>query len=211
MIYKDRYLDNLIKSNKVEWDKMINHKFVKEMVNGTLDKKYFDSYLSIENSFVLDAIGHMAMALYYSDSLISKKIILRILDGLLNNQLNYFNKLLDDQIKVKIIPKKAMLFKQFMKNCSMKGYEDIVVSFLAAESLYNNWCSIEKKNSNNNLKVYSDWINLHTDKIFYEQVKFFANESQRLNNDIMPSIKQKEIFKNTLLYEIEFHDSIYFK
>ena len=50
-----------------------------------------------------------------------------------------------------------------------------------------------------------------TDKIFYEQVKFFANEAQRLNNDIMPSIKQKEIFKNTLLYEIEFHDSIYFK
>ena len=151
------------------------------------------------------------MALYYSDSLISKKIILRILDGLLNNQLNYFNKLLDDQIKVKIIPKKAMLFKQFMKNCSMKGYEDIVVSFLAAESLYNNCCSIEKNNSNNNLKVYSDWINLHTDKLFYEQVKFFANEAQRLNNDILPSIKQKEIFKNTLLYEIEFHDSIYFK
>ena len=50
MIYKNRYLDNLIKSNKVEWDKMINHKFVKEMVNGTLDKKYFDSYLSIEDS-----------------------------------------------------------------------------------------------------------------------------------------------------------------
>ena len=45
MIYEDKYLDSLINSNKAEWDKMLNHKFVKEMVNGSLDKKYFNSYL----------------------------------------------------------------------------------------------------------------------------------------------------------------------
>jgi len=210
MIYKDKYLNNLINLNKAEWDKMLNHKFVKEMVNGSLDKKYFNSYLRIEHSFVLDAIDHMAMALHYADSLISKKKLLKIIDGLLNNQLDYFNKLLDDQIEITVIPKKAILFKEFMEKCSMKGYEEIVVSFLAAESLYNNWCSI--KNSNNkHIAVYSDWINLHTDNLFYEQVKFFSNEAQRINSDLVPSSKQKEIFNKTLLYEIEFHDSIYSK
>ena len=210
MIYKNKYLDNLINLNKAEWENMLNHRFVKEMVNGSLDKKYFNSYLRIEHSFVLDAINHMAMALNYTDSLISKKKLLNIIDGLLNNQLDYFNKLFDDQIEITVIPKKAILFKDFMKNCSMKGYEEIVVSFLAAESLYNNWCSI--KNSNNkHITVYSDWISLHTDKLFYEQVEFFANEVQRINNDRVPSNKQKEIFKKTLLHEIGFHDSIYSK
>ena len=79
MIYKDKYLDSLINSNKAEWDKMLNHKFVKEMVNGSLDKKFFNSYLRIGHSFFLDAIDHMAMALYYADLLISKKSYLKLL------------------------------------------------------------------------------------------------------------------------------------
>ena len=50
-----------------------------------------------------------------------------------------------------------------------------------------------------NIAVYSYWINLHTDKLFYEQVKLFANEGQRINSDIIPSTKQKDLFKNFIV------------
>ena len=41
MLYKDNYLDRLIHSNEDEWGKMMNHKFVKEIANGSLKKKIF--------------------------------------------------------------------------------------------------------------------------------------------------------------------------
>jgi len=79
MLYKDNYLDRLIHSNEDEWGKMMNHKFVKEIANGSLKKKYFKNYLKIEHTFVLDAIDHMTMAMFYANKIESKIIINKII------------------------------------------------------------------------------------------------------------------------------------
>ena len=98
-----------------------------------------------------------------------------------------------------------------MKSCSQKGYEEIIVSFLAAESIYNNWCFNELSNPKNNNKTYSEWMGIHTSKSFYNQVKFFSKEAKRINSNKNASDKQKNIFRETLKYELIFHDSIYTK
>ena len=73
MVYKDEYLKRLIDSNKLEWEKMMSHKFVKEISSGKLKKTFFKKYLDIEHSFVVDAIDHLTMAMFYTKEIESKK------------------------------------------------------------------------------------------------------------------------------------------
>ncbi len=54
-------------------------------------------------------------------------------------------------------------------------------------------------------------MRIHTSKSFFNQVKFFSEEAQHINLNKDPSDKQKNIFRDTLKYEIIFHDSIYTK
>ena len=209
MLYKDSYLLNLIHSNECEWGKMMNHKFVKDIGNGNLKDINFKNYLGIEHTFVIDAIDHLTMAMYRSKKLESKIIIHKIINGLLNEQNNYFIDARDDNRALTKIPEKANLFRNYMKKCSKKGYEEIIVSFLAAESMYNNWCSNELTIRNKNKNNYSKWMKIHTTKSFFNQVKFFSQEAREINNSNIPSGKQIKIFRDTLKYEIAFHSSIY--
>ena len=211
MVYKDEYLEKLIDSNKYEWNKMMNHKFVKEIGNGKLKKSFFIKYLVIEHTFVLDAINHLTMAMYLSEKINSKKILHKIINGLLNDQNNFFVSAKKNNLKRNVISKKADIFREHMKSCSQKGYEEIIVSFLAAESIYNNWCFKELSQTKNNNKTYSEWMGIHTSKSFYDQVKFFSKEAKRINSNKNASDKQKNIFRETLKYELIFHDSIYTK
>ncbi len=211
MVYKDEYLEKLIDSNKYEWNKMMNHKFVKEIGNGTLKKSFFNKYLLIEHTFVLVAIDHLSMAMYLAEKINSKKIIHKIIDGLLDDQNNFFLCAKKKFKKINKIPEKANLFRKHMKNCSLKGYEEIIVSFLAAESIYNNWCFNELSQTRKNNKTYSEWMGIHTTKSFYNQVKFFSEEAKRLNLNKDTSDKQKNIFRDTLKFEFIFHDSVYSK
>ena len=208
MLYKDNYLEQLIISNQKEWTKMMNHKFVKDIGNGNLEKKYFQNYLKIEHSFVMDAIDHLTMAMFYTNKIESKKTINKIINGLLNEQNNYFLNAKNSKSAENSFPERANIFRNFMKKCSKKGLEEIIVSFLAAESMYNNWCSNEL-NKKDNLNIYLKWIKLHTSKIFFNQVKFFSREAREINKSEYPSKKQKDIFRDTLINEISFHDSIY--
>ena len=211
MVYKDEYLDKLIDSNKYEWNKMMNHKFVKEIGNGKLKNSFFIKYLVIEHTFVLDAINHLTMAMYLSKKINSKKILHKIINGLLNDQNNFFVIAKKNNKRINKISKKANIFREYMKSCSQKGYEEIIVSFLAAESIYNNWCFNELSQTKNNNKTYSEWMGIHTSKSFYNQVKFFSKEAKRINLNKNASDKQKNIFRDTLKYELIFHDSIYAK
>ena len=211
MVYKDKYLEKLIDSNKLEWEKMMSHKFVKEIGSGKLKSTFFIKYLNIEHSFVVDAVDHLTMAMFLTKNIDSKKYLHKILDGLLNDQNSFFIKAKKNLNKKNHIPEKAKIFRKFMKSCSKKGYEEIIVSFLAAESIYNNWCFNELSKTKNNNKTFSEWMRIHTSKSFFNQVKFFSEEAQHINLNKDPSDKQKNIFRDTLKYEIIFHDSIYTK
>ena len=209
MVYKDKYLEKLIDSNKLEWNKMMSHKFVKEIGNGKLKKQFFNRYLIIEHAFVIDAIDHLTMAMFFTKNFESKKILHLILNGLLNDQNNFFVNAKNNSDQTNTIPNQANLFREYMKRCSQKGYEEIIVSFLAAESIYNNWCFNELSKTKENLKTYSEWMEIHISQEFFNQVKFFSKEAKRINFNEDPSEKQKNIFRDTLKYEIEFHNSIY--
>ena len=209
MLYKDSYLQILISSNEYEWGKMMNHKFVKDISNGNLKDIHFKNYLEIEHTFVIDAIDHLTMAMYLSKKLESKITIHKIINGLLNEQNKYFIDAKDNDRTLSKIPEKANLFRNFMKKCSKKGYEEIIVSFLAAESMYNNWCYNELIITKNIINNYSKWMKIHTTRSFFNQVKFFSQEARGINNSNTPSRKQIKIFRDTLKYEIAFHSSIY--
>ena len=172
MLYKDSYLQNLIHSNEYEWGKMMNHKFVKDIGKGNLKDLNFKNYLEIEHTFVIDAIDHLTMAMYLTKKLESKIIIHKIINGLLNEQNNYFIDARDDNRASTKIPEKANLFRNYMKKCSKKGYEEIIVSFLAAESMYNNWCSNELTNTKNIINNYSKWMNEKSHKNFILSQEF---------------------------------------
>jgi len=209
MLYKDNYLACLIHSAENEWEEMMNHKFVKEIGNGNLKEIYFINYLKIEHTFVNDAIDHMTMAMFYANRIETKIIINKIIHGLLNEQNNYFIDSMKNERDLTKIPEQANIFRNYMKNCSKKGFEEIIVSFLAAESMYNNWCSNALVRKKKNLNNYIKWIKIHTSKAFFNQVKFFSQEAKLINKSESPSKKQKEIFRETLIHEISFHDSIY--
>jgi len=212
------FSEDLKNYNLITWEKALNHRFFREISDDKIEDDIFKNYLAIEYSFVDTSAKFLGYAIAKAPGFEERKYLSSGLYGLTTEQRDFFINVFE---KLQITPGKQIpslrakeqskgLHEHFLHIAKNDGYEEILACTLAAEWLYFTWCTHASSNPSKRWYI-RDWVSLHVENNFSEHVNWIRNELNKLTWDLSSEkIKRiSEIFKTSLVKEIEFHNAAF--
>ena len=214
------FTDYLFENVKYIWDDYLNHPFLKEMGQGTLDREKFKSYLIQDYLYLKEYAKVYSMALIKSESIKQMKFCQESINGILEDEsanhiwyLKNFGENIEELEKYKIKEANEN-YTSYMKSISLSGnLKEIMVSALpCAWSYYyigKKLKEIYKDNMEGNF--FESWIECYSS----EEYAFVANKNIDFVNELCKNIdeiekeKLKEIFIKASIHEMRFWDMAY--
>ena len=198
--------------NLTSWERMIYHRFTRDVEQNTMPKHVFKKYLQLEHNFVRSAITIFAYALAKATSINDQNRLIAILSALGNEQDDYFRKTFisigvreNEQIEFKIVGKARLLRDGAVKIAQTGSFLEILTIMLAAEWMYLTWC--ERASSCNVTGPVKQWVELHLTTDFRKQVSWLQKRTNELGAKASSDLQEvcAQHFKNMLKWEIAFH------
>lgn len=216
------FTDYLYESSKEIWDKYLEHPFLKEIGEGTLDKEKFRKYLIQDYLYLIEYAKVYAMACVKSRNL---KELKKFHDGVAGSieteTANHIMYLRDDfGENIEEIEYKYKLnltnesYTSYMKALSVTGtIEDIVAGVLPCTWSYNYIGLKLKEKYKDNLEgnFYRSWIETYAS----DEYVAFRNEWLDFTNELCDGLSDerkeelKDIFVRASIYELEFWNMAY--
>ena len=215
-----KFTDILFEDVRELWQKYLEHPFVKEIGEGTLDKEKFKNYLVQDYLYIKEYAKVFAMGLVKAESLSDMNLYYGSIKGILEDETevhtNYLKYFGIDQNKV-FENRKEMTtesYTSYMLGIGLKGdLKEIAMTILPCawsyqfigRSLY------EKHKDTLDNNFYKPWIEEYSSVEFEEGSEVWKNHI----NDLCKDISEKEaenlrdIFMKSSLYEMDFWDMAY--
>ena len=203
-----------------QWEAMVNHPFVLEMGDGSLDIARFRNYFRQDYVFCKDLVKltSLAIAKAAPDYEAGK-----ILNGFLSNFLSAENDLFlngfhdlgvtAEEYRTTEANPVTQAFGDFMVRTALEGdFDDLLALFYVTEGTYLDWATrlIESGAQPNN-PVYQAWIDIHSPAVLGELVEWFGTRlsaaADRAGDDKRANLEH--IFRTTLRYEYLFWEANY--
>lgn len=201
----------------VLWQRMLDHRFCRDMARDRLPEATFVRYLRYEHAFVRTAIAVFAYALAKAPNSADQGHLLGVLKALAGEQQSYFEQTfaalgLDPTVlSDDALPPAALGLREGVLGIAASGgFAEILASMLAAEWMYLTWCD-DAHRQRPRQRAPADWIRLHVESGFRNQVRWLMNRTDILGPTLDPSIQQRcrAHFGSVLELEIAFHDAPY--
>lgn len=212
--------DYLFDSVKPIWKEYLNHDFLKDMGNGTLDKTKFKNYLIQDYIYLKEYAKVYAMALVKCDSISQIKYCQNGINGILEDESaihicylkNFGEKI--EELEVYKIQKSNEDYTNYMKSIALTGdLLDTMVSLLPCTWSY---YYIAKKlkliyTKNLDCNFYKDWINAYSGEGYKKFVDISIDFVNSLCENINENKKEKlkDIFIKASIHEMKFWDMAY--
>ena len=197
--------EQLIENSKVHYYGAVNHLFVEEMVNGTLDREKFKKYLIQDYVFINSFVHLVSYILAYSETMYQKYRFSKFLAMITSDENGYFIRSFEElgvSNEVYSTAELSPVMEKFLnlinkgietgKEDSARGYRNCLAVLMCAES------------------VYCEWIKLHNNKDFRELVKWLKEEVDNIHFSNSDEEKEmKEFFEEACRLEIDFFEESY--
>jgi thiaminase/transcriptional activator TenA len=217
MTTKSCFSDWLREQNRGPWDRMIGHRFCRDMGDDSIPDPVLVRYLRYEHLFVRTAVNVFAYALAKSPSPSDQEYLVGVLRGLTEDQDRYFRDTFQgmgvsgDPIASEALPDLARPLGDGVLKIAREGaYVEILSAMLAAEWMYLTWCGTAAS-SGRATGPRKAWIDLHVDEPFRHQVAWMKDRVDALGPaaDRQSRLRCAEGFGRMLDWEIAFHDAAY--
>lgn len=217
-----KFTDILFEDVRELWEKYLEHPFVKEIGEGTLDREKFKNYLVQDYLYLKEYAKVFAMGLVKAESLSDMNLYYSSIKGILEDETevhtNYLKYFGIDQSKV-FDNRKEMTtesYTSYMLGIGLKGdLKQIAMTILPCAWSYQfigrNLYEKHKDALDNNF--YKPWIEEYSSVEFEEGSEVWKNHI----NDLCKDISEKEaenlrdIFMKSSLYEMDFWNMAYGK
>lgn len=145
----------------------------------------------------------------------ARRELARILTGLVEDQVPYFEKAFAtlgvDEAEwrgASLPPKAAMLRDGMLGYAAHGGFAEIATAMLAAEWTYHTWCARADRRPSGN-PVLRDWVRLHAEPAFAAQATWLRSVVDAVGAAAGPEARRRlaEVFATALELEIHFHDA----
>lgn len=208
-----RFSEELIQASEPFWSGAVEHRFIKELMAGTVDDTVMSRYLIQDHRFINNFLGLLGAALSYADTFEARITLGRFIGMICNDENDYFLrafKVLGVSDAERHDPPDSTAtsgLKQIMFEASRSGSYAATIAVLAvAEGLYLDWGQRASPPHPDNF-VYTEWITLHNNAYFAGFVAFLRAELDRIGpaNAGLCS----DYFSRTVRLEQEFFDNAY--
>ncbi len=214
--------EQLIENSKVHYYGAVNHLFVEEMVNGTLDREKFKKYLIQDYVFINSFVHLVSYILAYSETMYQKYRFSKFLAMITSDENGYFIRSFEElgvSTEVYSTAELSPVMEKFLnlinkgietgKEDSARGYRNCLAVLMCAESVYCDW-GVKNENKSPKEYYFNEWIKLHNNEDFRELVKWLKEEVDNINFSNSDEEKEmKEFFEEACRLEIDFFEESY--
>lgn len=205
------FYETLRETNRVAWNAMQAHPFVRAIEENRLAAQAFRAYLLQEHDFVAAAIEIFALAVVKAPNFPARRHLIGVLHALAEEQMPYFDAAFAALGMAAepcgSLPPSVIAFRQGMLGIARNGsYAEIVTAMLAAEWMYASWCARASARQISDPHL-ARWIALHSAPDFVAGVAWLkgAVEEEARKCDRAGWALLVRRFGEALTLEIGFH------
>ena len=201
----------LLKRSQDDWQAAINHRFVQELFEGTIENKVLKEYLIQDYHFFDAFLSMLGACVAHADKLDSKLRFAKQLGFLEADEDGYFLKAFrelkvaeHDYLEVDLHPVTKAFQDLMYSAVDSSDYAHLLVMLVIAEGLYLDWSS--KDLALPEAYIHSEWINLHRGPFFAEWVQFLVDELNRVGKNREDLTELQERWNQAVALELAFFD-----
>lgn len=201
----------LLKRSQDDWQSAVNHRFVKELFEGTIENKVLKEYLIQDYHFFDAFLSMLGACVAHADKLDSKLRFAKQLGFLEADEDGYFLKAFrelkvseKDYLEATLHPVTKDFQKLMYSAVDSSDYAQLLVMLVIAEGLYLDWGSMDLPLPESYL--HQEWINLHKGPFFVEWVQFLVDELNRITTERADLTELQERWNQAVALELAFFD-----
>ncbi len=211
-----RFTDWLRERSEPNWASATEHRFVRDLVNGTLEDAVFRRYLVQDYAFVGTLTSAFGYAIGQAPTIEAKGLLTDFLGTLTDEENDYFERSFDElgvPDEDRTDPSRAdvpQAFEDLLIRAALEGdYEETLAVLVPAEWVYLTWATAA---SDPPERFYlREWIELHDTPEFEAFVEWLRRELDEygpsLNERRQRSVER--LFCRTVALEVAFFDAAY--
>ena len=201
----------LLKRSQDDWQAAVNHRFVKELFEGTIENEVLKEYLIQDYHFFDAFLSMLGACVAHADKLESKLRFAKQLGFLEADEDGYFQKAFrelkvseKDYLEVTLYPVTKDFQKLMYSAVDSSDYAQLLVMLVIAEGLYLDWGSKDLPLPESYL--HQEWINLHRGHFFTEWVQFLVDELNRVGKGREDLTELQQRWNQAVALELTFFD-----
>lgn len=209
----ERFTETLRSLSQPRWSLAVSHRFVRELVNGTVDRQVMINYLVQDHRFLDSFLTLVGAAIASADSADARLRFGRSAGVVSSEENTYFLRSFDalnvSAAERNNTPESAPTagFKALMLEAvETRSYAAILTVLNVAEWLYLDWASRAPQPLPASF-VHSEWITLHDNPDFREFVAFLRCELDRVGP--ARHAQCEDFFQRAVTLELAFFDAAY--
>ena len=207
------FSEQLRMASEPYWTEAINHRFVKELLAGTVADSVMSRYLIQDHRFIDNFLILLGAALSSADRFASRIVLGRFIGMISSDENDYFQRafsalgVTEDERMGQPDGAPTQGLKAIMREAAETGLYAVTLSVLAvAEGVYMDWGLGATQPYPENF-VHAEWITLHNNPYFCGFVAFLRNELDRLGPENAELCRT--YFIRTVQLEKAFFDDAY--
>lgn len=215
------FTERLFEGSKDVWMKYLEHPFLKEIGEGTLDKDKFKNYLIQDYLYLKEYTKVYCMGVIKSKKIYDMKMFYEGADGIINdesaNHIWYLKGFGENIIDIENYDyhKANESYTSYMKSVALtSSIEEIVAVLLPCTWSYNfigkylkeNYSGLSKDN------FYESWIDVYSGEEYTNFTNIWIDYTNKLCEKLTEDEKANliKIFRKASIYEMDFWDMAYY-
>ena len=201
----------LLKNSQQDWNAAVNHRFVQELFEGTMDDQVLIKYLIQDYHFFDAFLSMLGACVAHADTLGAKLRFAKQLGFLEADEDGYFQKAFKElgvaekeYLEVMLHPVTKEFQKLMYSAVDSSEYTQLLVMLVIAEGLYLDWGS--KELALPEKYVHLEWIHLHRGEFFEEWVQFLVDELNRVGKGREDLTELQQRWNQAVSLELAFFD-----
>lgn len=206
------FVQSLRSDNAAGWDACVRHRYVDELLAGTISNEVMGRYLVQDHRFIDAFVTLVGAAVASADRFESRLRLGRFLGMVCSDENDYFLRsfaALGIGEERHSIPDSASTagFKSLMKEAAAsRSYAAIMAVLNVAEGLYLDWAQRLDGPMPQNF-IHAEWIQLHDNPFFVDFVSFLKGELDRVGPQ--DEAMARDFFKRAVDLELAFFNAAY--
>ncbi|GAA1450961.1 TenA family protein [Nesterenkonia lacusekhoensis] len=208
-----RFSQELLETNRETWEQAINHRFVTELFEGSVDDEVMAGYLDQDYRFFEAFLQLLGAAITTADRLEARLRYASFAGEMANSEDTYFQRAFEalgvsDELRAATpdTPSAAGFCDLMREAAASQNYSAVVAVLMVTECLYRDWAAKAPQNRPESF-IYHEWITLHDNADFLDFATFLEQEADR--SGAQDAQTAHDYFRRAVELELAFFNDTY--
>jgi thiaminase (transcriptional activator TenA) len=211
-----RFTEWLRERSEPTWTEAVEHRFTRELGEGTVDDEVFARYLVQDYAFVNSLVSLVGYGIGQAPTMAEKRPLVEFADAITDDEDDYFVRSFDalsvpesDRENPETHPVTAGFEDLLLRAAREGGYAETLAVLVPVEWVYLEWATAVGEYPGS--AYLAEWIELHDNPGFVEVVAWLRDQLDSEGPRLSPRRQERvaTLFARAVDYEVAFFEMVY--